>query len=412
MTPQTSTQVLGNEKRLGAVARKWTVEAQVKRDPSVMALAKVMQSFDNLVTGIDSKKSYVNYSDGALQATVIKGGDGRAHVTRLSGGGAAETEGVRPGDVVVDFDGVPVDYDKFMAAHERATLDPCEFGARGHRVGFARNEDALKLVAAHYSAVKTELKATCAALAASMIADARVVLCTVATASRSLLVESAFAPAVCRVTTAVLDEAGTAAEPNLPLLLLLPRLKRIVAIGDQKQLAPFTNLQPDAGSPGQCFKFQKTGRCPFGARCRFEHEAATARLRGEEPLGFFQRLEKALPADSVPCLRDQYRMHPAIAGYVSAAFYEGALRTPRDVAAGRERADAEGMHWLAYVPGPRGGEASPTARGSRRTSKINDTEARLCFEVVAAQPRAKKSVMVRNRAPRRPTGVNAVCPRR
>ena len=62
-----------------------------------------------------------------------------------------------------------------------------------------------------------------ARVSAELVAGARAILCTVSTASRSLLQDSDIAAAVQRITTAVLDEAGTCPETKLPLLLLLPR---------------------------------------------------------------------------------------------------------------------------------------------------------------------------------------------
>ena len=85
----------------------------------------------------------------------------------------------------------------------------------------------------------------------------------------------------------------------------------------------------------------------------------------------------------------QYRMHPTIASYISESFYGGGLRTDRDVALARRGADAAGMYWLTYS----GTESSPRD-GRNASSKINDTECRLCYDVVTKQPRATKSVMV------------------
>ena len=47
------------------------------------------------------------------------------------------------------------------------------------------------------------------------------------------------------------------------------------------------------------------------------------------------------------------------------------------------------MYWLTYS----GTESSPRD-GRNASSKINDTECRLCYDVVTKQPRATKSIMV------------------
>jgi len=310
--------VLGNEERLGALARKWTLEEQTARDPRVIILSKVEKRLLDLHKCLarDAKKAELGDDDGLV-------------------------------DTIVQF--------------ANASAGACTI-------------------------MTQELKSTQAAVRASIVANARVVLCTVATASRSLLIDYEFADVVGRITTAVLDEAGTCSEPNMPLLMLLPSIKRIIAIGDQKQLAPFSHMQSGSLPDGKkvCFAFQK-GRCARGANCKFSHVKSS---ESDEPLGFFQRLEKALPQGSVAMLHDQYRMHPSIATCVSDNFYSGQLQTPRDVASERQRADSRGMYFLTY----RDGYESKPERG---TSTINLTECALCFKVVEKQKRAAKSVMVR-----------------
>ena len=300
--------VLGNEDRLGAVASEWTVDEQVKRDPRVV----VLSAAERRVTAL------------ALR---------------------------------VELD--------VARAERRATKDP--------ETDYLAKAKALAAIAAPLRAaaddVKTEAKATAAAARAEIVAGARVVLCTVATASRTLLLEDEFAPVVSRIATAILDEAGTCAEPNVPLLLLLPSLKRVVAIGDQKQLAPFSQIQPGtAGGARLCFAFQK-GRCRYGRDCRFAHEVTSS----DEPLGFFQRLELALPPGSVPILVDQYRMHPTIAECVSENFYDGRLRTPREIEVEREDADPRGMYWLTRDRGA--DETARHPRPRRRCDRSDDATA-------------------------------------
>jgi superfamily I DNA and/or RNA helicase len=80
----------------------------------------------------------------------------------------------------------------------------------------------------------------------------------------------------------------------------------IVAVGDQNQLEPFSNVQDVWGSSG----------------CR------------TPPRGFFQRVEEALRAAGRPVamLLVQYRMHPHLCAFVSDNFYQGRLQTDPGVA--------------------------------------------------------------------------------
>ena len=96
-----------------------------------------------------------------------------------------------------------------------------------------------------------ELPAAEQAASDAAVSAARALLCTVATAAATLLSDEALAPAVANVGTAVLDEAGVCNEPKLPLLLRLPNLRRIVAVGDEQQLQPFTRASTGGGGHGR-----------------------------------------------------------------------------------------------------------------------------------------------------------------
>jgi superfamily I DNA and/or RNA helicase len=97
-----------------------------------------------------------------------------------------------------------------------------------------------------------EYSQMCSVVRAGILIRARVVLCTVATASGcgndSFSVSDEFKPLFIKLSTIIIDEAGTAPESKLPLLLTLNPLggvTRIIAIGDQQQLAPFSLIQGD-----------------------------------------------------------------------------------------------------------------------------------------------------------------------
>ena len=64
-------------------------------------------------------------------------------------------------------------------------------------------------------------------------------------------------PATSRINTVILDEAGTSPESKMPVLLLLPALDNIIAIGDQLQLQPFTHLEDPVSN--KCFAFAEKG---------------------------------------------------------------------------------------------------------------------------------------------------------
>jgi hypothetical protein len=89
-----------------------------------------------------------------------------------------------------------------------------------------------------------------------------------------------------RKRIAIIDEAGTVPEYKIPKLVSYGVLA-VVAIGDQRQLKPFS-------------------------------------ISGTND-GFFHRITKAIP---VPMLNEQYRMHPRICDFVSRAFYDNKLKTP------------------------------------------------------------------------------------
>jgi len=107
---------------------------------------------------------------------------------------------------------------------------------------------------------------------------------------------------------AIIDEAGTVPEFKIPHLLSVG-VCAIVAIGDQKQLQPFTHNQDT------------------------------------NPDGYFQRVTRAIKA---PMLTVQYRMHPAICGLVSSQFYDSKLQTATTITALRTSDPDNGLHWLDY----------------------------------------------------------------
>lgn len=236
--------VFGSSLRLGLVARRWTLDAQTDRDERVVIatarLAKPLRARQKLVSREERLK-------------------------RIAAAAGARAKALQ-----------------LVALFGASAQQPAPWTLSGA---------LLPRLTAIVDRLMRELDEVRSEVSAELVLAARAVLGTVATASGSLLSDERAAPAVAKITTCVLDEAGACGESKLPLLLRLP-LERIVAIGDQQQLKPFARAD-------------------------------------RPPLGFFQRLLMALPHDAVPCLATQYRMHPAIAGALNPGAPLFAWRSPQ-----------------------------------------------------------------------------------
>jgi hypothetical protein len=117
---------------------------------------------------------------------------------------------------------------------------------------------------------------------------------------------------------AIVDEASKATAPEL--LIPLSRARRIVLVGDERQLPPYIE------------------QSAIDAAALEERDITAEEVK--EPL--FAALARDLPAKAVLMLRHQHRMHPAIGELVSRCFYGGQLTSePREVAG-----------WLSMI-GPR-----------------------------------------------------------
>eukprot|EP00052_Salpingoeca_macrocollata_P013488 m.105340 g.105340 ORF g.105340 m.105340 type:complete len:744 (-) comp18935_c0_seq4:41-2272(-) len=340
--------VHGNEERLGLVSKQWTIEAQVERHPHVQHFAQI---YDNIKEFCLSLRVEIAKKEELMEA------NGRLRRRRAQ--------------ALAKF---PHDGEKREAFLQN---DPwkqlwCGYLRNKYRYAYALSRFLLRWE----SVARPCLERVVNSVAANIISQASAVLCTVASTS-TLLRGSAvigrqkdkkkarfdavgvdLVPVLRKITAAILDEAGTSPESKIPVLLMLPLLNRIIGIGDQKQLQPFTHIQESAA----CFAFQKTGRCSRGG-CRFSHQS------GPVLQGFFQRVEKALPQGTVPCLQQQYRMHPAICRLVANCFYDGILMTPQFVAEKRTKADLFGL----YLVDVAGTESTPERSKSQRN--LNEVEA-------------------------------------
>jgi hypothetical protein len=382
--------VFGNDARLSLLAKEWTLQAQVDRDPRVVAAAARLERVRAL-SSMFRNKLYTAVS-GRFNATHARYRQARADA-KFGRAPSEKKEAWLTRDLWATWW-------RSYALHVRHPLLALGMLHADARTG----------------ALSRHLQETAARVFAEKVDAARAVLCTVATASRSLLSDEDVKPAVARIATAVLDEAGTCPETKLPLLLLLPQLERVIAIGDQKQLQPFSHWKAPRGGGGGgggggrgiCHYYNgRPGSCRRGTACSFAHGGgrgsgispmrttaadASSGSCGAEPTGFFQRIEQALPAGAVPSLQEQYRMHPAICGFISATFYGGSLRTPAAVCDERERADARGLWWLDC-----GARDAETQRAGA-TSYSNPEEVQAALDVVlelGCQPAsAAKSVLV------------------
>jgi hypothetical protein len=377
--------VVGNTERLGLIAQQWTIERQVERDPRVVALnrslthyqqrEKVQQNFFTRKFALLSDK-YLNARRSLLADSKFKKRDG----SELT----PDEQDARQKWILADH------WERVWKAYLSNKYD--------FKINY------LKTLRRKISKLDNQLALMKVFVKAEIISTARAILATTATASGSLAKNDELAPAFLKLRTIIIDEAGTVPETKMPLLISLnpAGLRRIVAIGDQNQLAPFTRLSnaPSGGRGGGrgqgenvCWAFASRGRCDRGDSCRYNHVrgAATSSASGGDtgpPISFFQRVEQALPRNSIPTLTEQFRMHPVVCSFVAATFYDGALTTNPLIGRSRVRADPVGLWWLAYHD--KNAESSPP----RSTSKVNETEAILALGLLDREDLRGKSVMV------------------
>ena len=174
----------------------------------------------------------------------------------------------------------------------------------------------------HTESLRTELVVAKTNAEARILATARAYLSTMdGLASMSI---------PCDPKVAIIDEAGMVPEFKIPHLLSVG-VRAIVAIGDQKQLQPFTH----------------------------DRDASID--------GYFQRAVRAI--QTVPMLTIQYRMHPDVCDLVSKQFYDRHLQTAPPVAALRTADSANGLRWIDYP--------DAYAESRARVQKCNPVEVEL-----------------------------------
>ena len=132
-----------------------------------------------------------------------------------------------------------------------------------------------------------------------------------------------------RIGTVILDEAGSVPEFRLPVLIAL-RPIRMILVGDLKQLPPFTSIKLPPGSADS----------------------------SEPPQSLLKRVADSLGDGSLAMLRIQYRMHPAVASFVSKTFYNSELETDEEIKKLRSapgplawpgtKYESSGLQWVNY----------------------------------------------------------------
>jgi hypothetical protein len=331
--------VVGRDERIGPTARQWTLEAQVNRDAEVV---QWQAAKDKLLEHGKTLELYKDDSPSRQDATASR--------------------------LLEKLEGSPLEALQLCAdeTRRRAAAGPV------FSIFFVLVDETLRLVSEELS--KNKRRASLAIRRACRAVLTTIDSCGTAVARLDKrldedgdLVEDAETRCIAdRLTLAVLDEAGTIPEAKLCVIIaVLPQITRIVSIGDQQQLEPYTDIQPRSN-------------------------------RNTKTEGYFHRAARVL-CKEIPMLQTQFRMHPKICKLVSSISYGGKLRTDPAVAAQREReiASAQAISWIGYAR--KGAGESKSAGGS--SSWKNDQELeivcdRAIVEVGVLRPRNKRLLII------------------
>ena len=307
--------VVGRDERVGPTARQWTLEAQVNRDPEVV---QWQAAKDELLEHEKTLNLDKDESPSRQEATAAR--------------------------LLVKLEGSTLEALQLCAdatSRRRDAAGPV-FSILFRLVG-----ETLKFASEELS--KNKLRASLAIRRACRAVLTTIDSCGTAVARLDEdgdLVDDAETRCIAdRLALAVLDEAGTIPEAKLCVIIaVLPQITRIVSIGDQQQLEPYTDIR---------------------------------KRRDTETKGYFHRASRVL-CEEIPMLQTQFRMHPKICKLVSSIAYGGQLRTDPAVAAQREReiASAQAISWIGYTR--EGAGESRSAGGS--SSWKNDQEIEIVCE--------------------------------
>ncbi|MFF0247669.1 DEAD/DEAH box helicase [Streptosporangium sandarakinum] len=198
-----------------------------------------------------------------------------------------------------------------LASEEDLPADPA--GWEALRGEFERAVGTLRARAALLAEWRAQVGDAEEDLQRELVRYADVVAATcIGTATTKLLAELEF-------DLVIVDEAGQISTPNL--LVPLVRGRRAVLVGDHRQLPPY--LDEEVREWGE--SLEREGALPPAAA----REVADLLRRSA-----FERLYGAMPAGHRVMLAVQRRMPREVGEFVSAAFYDGALRTDHDGASG------------------------------------------------------------------------------
>jgi hypothetical protein len=298
--------VLGSPKRLGPVAMQFTLNEQIARHRDVKVLHRATRTLERMRTRIASCIEALMIPPCASplrREHLVQSLSKRLGKKKIE----AHVRKVRKHDRWRSLWRLMLESDKTKLVDD-STPRLCYRYA-----GLKRAQQDVE----HMLKAKREaLENKCVEVKEQCLDGARVMLCTIATACGRLAARGAFEKFVKQLTMVIIDEAGTCPERKMTVPLTFPRLKRVVAIGDQKQLQPFSNLNTTRQD------------VPQGL------------------LGFFHRLEKELGSAAIHTLSQQYRMHPRVCTYISRQFYHNSLVTPQSVAEERRAACAQGLYFM------------------------------------------------------------------
>jgi len=307
--------VVGREERVGTTARQWTLEAQINRDPDVVAWTNTKTEFLDASKILElAEDDSVEYQEREAAKILDKFENSSHDTTRLCG----EMTRYRIRGVTSKAYTALVNLVKecLTIATEELIKTKREVSRFIHRACRA----VLTTIDSCGSAVAKldsfNIEDECLDEGRNCIAD--------------------------RLSIAVLDEAGTIPEAKVCVVIAnLRQITRIVAIGDQQQLEPFTNI----------------------------NHRRTAQTKG-----YFHRVARVM-LHSMPMLNIQFRMHPEICELVSNIAYSDTLKTDPSVRTKRLEAASGGqaISWISYPM--RGNHESES--DSKSSSLINKHEVKL-----------------------------------
>jgi hypothetical protein len=308
--------VVGREERVGTTARQWTLEAQINRNPDVVAWVNTKTEFLDASKRLELvKDDSVEYQE--KEATkILDNFESSAHSTIRQCGDMTR---FRIGGVT----------------------------SKAYTALFNLIEECLRFTNEELSKTKRKvsrlIRRACRAVLTTIDSCGSAVanLDTLDDEEREGAETKSIAD---RLSIAVLDEAGTIPEAKVCVVIAnLRQITRIVAIGDQQQLEPFTNI----------------------------NRRGTAQTQG-----YFHRVARVI---QLPMLNVQFRMHPQICELVSKIAYDNELRTDPDVRIKRlESSRGPVISWISY-PMQGNQESEPEGKAS---SYINKHEIKLICDQV------------------------------